>query len=183
MKKYIKLIVLILLGAILGIVIYSKLTSNQVKLEATSTLIDVKEIQELNLASFTWNGIAEITNEKKKTTYVKYEAVIEARMDLADINKKIEFNEETKEVYVVLPKIQLVPVVRVKNDSFSFIPEDSKVDLKEVLTVCEEDANKEATDNVELLNVATNNAKNTIEGLLLPLIKEDNYKIVWKDGE
>ena len=32
MKKYIKLIVLILLGAILGIVIYSKLTSNQVKL-------------------------------------------------------------------------------------------------------------------------------------------------------
>ncbi len=183
MKKYIKIIVLVILGVILGLVIYSKLSSNQVKLEATSTMIDQKEVQELYLANFTWNGIAEIPREKNKTTYIKYEAVIEARMDLTDINKKIEYNEETKEVYITLPKIQLVPVVRVKNGSFSYIPEDAKVDPKEAFTVCEEDAKKEATNNKELMSVAKSNAKNTIEGLLLPLIKEDNYKIVWKDGE
>lgn len=56
--------------------------------------------------------------------------------------------------------------------SFTFIPENTNLDLKNILEVCEKDTEEEALNSKELLVTAEENLKDTITALLFPIIEE-----------
>ena len=179
------LYIVILAGII--IIFYSKCAKRNVTYESSSNLIKVEEVTKFNLAKYEWNGIAEYYREgsNKVDTYVKYEAEIVATMDLSNFNDNIVQDETNKKIYITLPKIDLVPTVIFKDDgsAFSFIPKKTDIDVKDMVSVCEADAKAKVAERTKMLDIAKENAKNTIEGLLLPLVEGQHYTIVWKDGE
>ena len=81
--------------------------------------------------------------------------------------------------------IKLKPNILFKDGgkSFSFIPNNTDIEVKELLKVCEEDAKKEVLKNTEIKKLALKNAKSSIKKYFLPFIIGDDYEIVWKDGE
>lgn len=183
-RKVIYLIVVI----IIIVIVISKFTKNRVTFNSTSNVIKVDEIEKFNLARFTWNGIAEYYNgmDAEVDTFIKYEAQIEASMNMENFNKNnISVDDNEKIIYITLPKIELIPKVVFKDDgkSLSFIPQNTKIEMHDIVVTCEEDAKKKVLERIEMLDIAKENAKTTIEGLLLPIIEESGYKIVWKDGE
>jgi hypothetical protein len=185
--SFIKTIIIVVLLLVLCFFVFIKFKGNDVTIKSSSNLIDIKEIEELNVAKTRWNGIAEVKDEStgEIKTYIKYEADIIAKMSLKDINDKIVVNENKKEIIATLPKIELKPTILFKDEgkSFSFIPDNVSIDLKELLEVCESDAQLEADSNNKLMEIAEENAKNTIEGLLFQFLDKDNYKLVWKEAE
>ena len=56
--------------------------------------------------------------------------------------------------------------VTVDPDSLSFIPQNPDVELKDIMTVCKEDALKEASESKELYQTAEENLQSAIEALL-----------------
>ena len=182
-----KVIYLVVIIAIIFIVV-SKFTKSKVTFNSSSNVIKVDEIEKFNLARFTWNGIAEYYNDidTEVDTFIKYEAQIEASMNMENFNKNnILVDDNAKLINITLPKIELTPKVVFKDDgkSLSFIPQNTKIEMRDIVVTCEEDAKKKVQERVEMLDIAKENAKTTIEGLLLPIIEESGYKIVWKDGE
>ena len=96
--------------------------------------------------------------------------------------KEIQFDidKKKKTVKPILPEIKLTPNVITSADSPSFIPEDTSIELKEVLIVCEKDAQEEAEKSTELMDVAKENLRNTVEALLFPIVESNGYKIIWE---
>ena len=182
-----KVIYLVVIIAIIVIVV-SKFTKSRVTFNSSSNVIKVDEIEKFNLARFTWNGIAEYYNDTdtEVDTFIKYEAQIEASMNMENFNKNnILVDDNKKLINITLPKIELTPKIVFKDDgkSLSFIPQNTKIEMRDIVVTCEEDDKKKVQERVEMLDIARENAKTTIEGLLLPIIEESGYKIVWKDGE
>ena len=94
---------------------------------------------------------------------------------------KIEFDidEEAKTVKPILPEIQVTAIVDEK--SLSFLPEEAKIGLREALTACEEDAQREAEASPRLKELAEENLQSIITALTYPLLnrEEEPYQIIW----
>ncbi len=145
-----------------------------------STLVKTVDIAELSTAEFIYNGIAEIPKEEgsdKIKCRVRYEAKVKASVNMKDI--KFDIDEEKKTVKPTLPEITLKPVLD-NEKGFSFIPEGSKVDLKEVMKVCKEDVTNEANNAPELRESAEENLKDIIQALTYPLLNSKGYTLVWE---
>ena len=185
--RIIKDIVYIVLVLSIMIIFYSKCAKTKVTYESSSNLIKIEDVTKFNLAKYEWDGIAEYYREGKEKvdTYIKYKAEIVASMDVDNINNNIRQDEANKKLYIKLPKIELVPTIIFKDDGsgFSFIPKSSDVEVKDMVSVCEADAKTKVAERTKMLDIAKDNAKSTIEGLLLPLVEGQNYTIVWEDGE
>ena len=186
--KLLKKIIYCIVLALAILLLFSKCSKTRVKLDSSSNLISIEEIEKFNLAKFDWTGIAEYykKGEEKTDTFIKYDAIITASMNMKNFNENnFLIDRENKKIYITLPKIELKPTILFKKDgeSFSFIPEKTEIEMKDIIEVCEKDAINKANERVKLLDIAKENAKSTFEGLLLPLIEEENYTIIWKDGE
>ena len=176
----------IILGVII-LVLISKCSKRTIEYNVASNLISTEEVEKITFAKFTWTGIAKYYKEGKNKvdTFIKYDALVSAFMNVSDLNYNIYFDNDNRIIYVTLPSMELKADIIFKEDgnSFSFIPANSKIDMRDIITICEEDAKKKVNERVQLLDIAKENAKNTIEGLLLPILEKENYQIVWKDGE
>ena len=53
------------------------------------------------------------------------------------------------------------------------------VELKDIMTVCKEDALKEASESKELYQTAEENLQSAIEALLSPILKNAGYTMQW----
>ena len=106
-------------------------------------------------------------------------------MNLNDFSKNVKVDEDKKIITITLPKIELTPNVLFKDggNSFSFIPDNTDLEMKELLKVCEEDAKKEVANNTKIKEIALKNAKSSIKKYFLTFVIDKDYKIVWKDGE
>lgn len=145
----------------------------------TSDLEKVIDISELSTAKYTYNGIARVyaDEEKEKVTCsIKYSAKVKAGIDMSEVD--FEIDNEEKTVTVFLPPIRVTSDV-VDEESISFIPDNAKLELKDALTACEEDIQSEAEKSEELYSAAEDNLKSTLEGLLLPILDNEGYKIRW----
>lgn len=144
-----------------------------------STLKDAVDISELSTAKFTYNGIAEIYDEKKSDKvkcYIKYRVKIKAGIsDINQIDYKID--RDNKTIKIILPEMQIT-VDSVDPQSLSFMPENTTIDIKDILLACEKDAEEEVKDCPELMDVAEENMQSTVEALLVPLLKGTDYHIV-----
>lgn len=149
------------------------------RFDVVTSLEDVIDISELSTANFTYNGIAQAYKDEEKTKVncnIRYEAEVKAGIDMSKVI--FETDEEAKTVKVKLPQIKLNSFID-GDSSISFIPSDANIDLKEAIDICEKDALDEASSSEELLSAAEENLKSTIEALLLPILKEKEYTIIW----
>lgn len=87
-------------------------------------------------------------------------------------------NEEQKTVTPVLPEIE-VNIATLDEESISYIPKDPDLSLKEIITLCKEDAMSEANNSEKLYRTAEENLQSVIEALLSPILESEGYSIVW----
>jgi len=187
--KYIKRIIYFVAIIMILLLFVSKFERKRISFDSASNLIKIDEVSKFNLAKFKWDGIAKYYKDNNKfsvNTFIKYQAEIVATMNVDNfVEENIEIDEKSKIIFIKLPTIELIPTIIFKEegDSFSFIPKSTNIEMKDIITTCENDAKEKVKERIKIMEIAKNNAKNTIEGLLLPLIEEEHYTIVWKDGE
>ena len=116
----------------------------------SSQLEKAVDISELSTAEFIYNGIADKYSDgnlEETECHIAYASTVKVGIALDQITFTID--EEKKTVTPVLPEIT-VNTVTVDPDSLSFIPQNPDVELKDIMTVCKEDALKEASESKEL---------------------------------
>lgn len=148
---------------------------------SASTLMDAVDISELSTAQYTYKGIVTKYSNEKQTRIkcrIYYEAKVKAGIDMGEIDFNID--EENKVVRPILPAIKIT-VKSVDESSIDYMPSNTKIDLKEVLSLCKDDVEKEAMSSMELLNTAENNLKSIIEALLYPILEHQGYIIKWEE--
>lgn len=150
------------------------------KMITEAKLTEAINISELYTAQFTYNGIAEIYKDdssEKVKCYVRYNSKVKAGIDVSQVSWVID--EEKKTVKPVLPEIKISASV-VDEDTLSFIPANTKTEIKTVLIACKEDADREAKESKELLESAKDNLKSIIEALTYPLVVSCGYEVIWE---
>ncbi len=145
----------------------------------TSDLKSAVDIDSLSTVDYTYHGIVEKHGRflwMDRVDYrVKYEAHIRASYTMSDIQFGID--EEHKVVTAYLPKAR-VGEPQLDNSKFGYLPENATADMKDVLSLCRQDAADEV-DKKEIKKQADASLRDTVKALTLPLI-EDEYKLVFK---
>lgn len=145
----------------------------------SSQLEKAIDINELSTAEFIYNGVAEKyrdDNPEEVECYIAYDANVKVGIRMEDV--KFNIDKEQKTVTPVLPDIK-VNVAILNEESISYIPKNPDLSLKEVITLCKEDAMSEANNSETLYQTAEENLRAVIEALLSPILDDAGYSIVW----
>lgn len=179
------LIIVLLLVAAGAFAVLNPAVSSRLKSEdyiSTSQLKKAVAIEGLSSAEFVYNGIA----EKQKTDSdeieyrVSYDATVKAGISMSDVN--FDVDDKDKVITITLPEI--VPSsVSVSMDGLDYIPENPKVEIKEILELCETDVKKEAEQSVTFYSTAKDNLKSAIEALTMPIVSSKGYTIKWSENQ
>lgn len=147
---------------------------------SNSELENIANTSRISTVRFVHNGIADIKNAKGKIKYhVYYESTATVSANLEDV--KYTVDGESRIIIVSLPKLELdKPVIDEK--SLEFMPENADYSIKTVLKECKADAKAELESNESVYDTAEENLKETIRALLLPVLHEMEYEIVWETG-
>lgn len=161
-----------------------------------SSLTKVVEIGKLAAAEIPYEGIAEKRDpeDSDKVLYrIRYKSTITASIDMSKIDFAVD--QEKGIVTPILPEIEISnPVIDTKaqskddngeeneatEDSISYLPESPNADLKEVISICKQDAKRDAGNDELLINTAKRNLETTIEALTKPLLDKSGYTIEWE---
>ena len=81
-------------------------------------------------------------------------------------------------VIVTLPEINLTVTIT-DEQSMALLPSNADVGIDSLLRYSRQDAENEAKESTELISIAQDNLKATIEGLLFPILKTHGYSISW----
>lgn len=170
------ILLIILIISLKGSSIFQKGEESTV---SSAMLTQVTDASELSSAQFTYNGIAQVYGPDGNTVKcnVKYDAKVTAGIDMKDIS--FEIDNEKKTVTPVLPEIKINSCT-VDEEKLSFIPENTTADIKDVLNACEEDAETEASQSLQLMRSARENLKDIVEALIYPILNANGYTVVWK---
>lgn len=179
-KPPVKLIVILAIVVVavvaIGIPAIRGVTNEPVFL-TTTDLEKVVNVSKLSTAEFVYNGIADKYKDDGSVEFhVKYAASVKAGVDMGQIT--FEVDDEAKTVRPILPSIDISRPV-IDSSSLDYMPSNPSVELKDVLTLCEEDALQETQASSDIYNVAEENLRSTVEGLLLPLLENSGYTLVW----
>ena len=154
-------------------------TDKNVNLSMTSILSETLDMAELSTAEFRYKGIADVYADEKQTRImcrVCYDATVKAGIDVDKL--MFDINNENKTIRATLPEINY-KVMIIDKQSMDLLPSDADVDLNSMLKASREDAEREAIASPDLLNIAEENLKSTIEGLLYQILKTSGYSLTW----
>lgn len=138
-----------------------------------------KVIKESRISTFTavYNGIAEVPDPENPDVisyYVRYEARVRAGFDLNDL--KLDTDGTT--ILVTIPPITLdTPNVDIGSlDRMNVAKKDKLSELNgDEYRICEADAADEASKKEAIIDLAKENAENTIRGLMEPFLDGVEY--------
>ena len=187
MKKKIKrkiiggvLVTAIVVGVVAGLFVPGAISKIRKEDVITSSQLEkVIYINELSTAEFIYNGIADKYDEKnpdKIECHIAYEATIKIGIDMDKV--KFSIDKENKTVTPKLPEIT-INTATVNTDTLSYMPENPKIEIKDIITLCKNDALNEAGEAPELYQTAEENLKSAIEALLSPILKSAEYTLQW----
>ena len=148
-------------------------------ISVSSLLTDSIDLAELSTAEFKYRGIADIykdENRKKINCRVCYNAIVKAGIDMNNV--QFDVDTEHKIVNAALPDIN-INVTIIDEQLMALLPSDADVEIDKMLKYSKEDAENEARESTELLDIAQENLKATIEGLLYPILKSKGYSLSW----
>ena len=174
-KKIIGIVVLIVIVIVGYPFVLDKFTKTTYI--SSSELEKVVNISELSTARVRYNGIADITNDKGKIKYhVYYEATVTGNVDMSEISFEVDNKERT--VRPILPEVNFDKPV-VDGESYDFLPKDANVNMKDVIKSCKNDVREEVKANKEIYQLAENNLRQVVTGLIKPILDAQNYEIIW----
>lgn len=162
-----------------------------VTIVTASQLEKVLQISELSTYKVTYNGVAAVSDDKDKLLYyVAYEADVSIGIEMEQI--RVEVADETdgadKKIVVTLPEVEIVNV-DVDPGSLDYIFEKKSANTEDVsvtaIPACRADARDECLSNEMLFELAKENAVNTINALMKPLMeqyREYSLEIVDEEG-
>lgn len=140
-----------------------------------STLQEIVNVSELSTYTAIYNGIATVADPKNPDEvdyYVSYKAKVYAGIDFAQVD--ISKNEETKEITINLPQVDITKV-EVDISSLDFIFYDDKTNTstvtQEAYKACEADAFQDSEQQQGICELATESARNTVTALVAPFVK------------
>lgn len=178
------LILMLLCCVIVGTLIMSKDKLPIIgKQTPTSTVVSApdleKVIKESRISTFTavYNGIAEVPDSENPDNisyYVRYEARVRAGFDLNDL----DVTTDGTAILVTIPPITLdTPNVDIGSlDRMNVTKTDKLSELNgDEYRICEADAAEEASKKEAIIDLAEENAENTIRGLMQPFLDGINY--------
>lgn len=155
----------------------------------SSQLEEVLQIDDLAVCNMTYNGVAAVPQKKhpnKIAYYVSYHACAKASMNMEDI--KVNMDEDVpegqpKKIIVTLPQIQVKEVVvDMASMDYMFIKKSAeKSDVsEEAYAACLADAGEACRGNEKLLEMARENAEDTVKALINPIIEnqDEPYELV-----
>ena len=167
----------LLIIALFGPSFANKITGKDVV--TSSRLEKAINIDNLSTAEFIYNGIAEKRKEKKPEKveyYISYNATVKVGINMEDV--KFDIDKKNKTVKPILPEIK-VNIATPDEESFSYIPQNPDMSMKDIITLCKEDAINEANNSELLYQTAEENLQSVIEALLSPILESSGYTIVW----
>lgn len=179
-KKLILLVLVVVIAAGAGLVLPNKIS--KIGKENTLRPHSLKRRQisvSYSTAEFVYNGVAEKKNENSPEDvdcYIAYDANVKVGINMEDVKFKID--EEKKTVTPILPEIE-INIATLDENSISYIPKNPDLSLKEVITLCKEDAINEANTSDKLYETAEENLQSVIEALLAPILEHEGYSIQW----
>lgn len=179
-KKLFLLILVVVIAGGAGLILPNKL--NKIGKENTITTSQLEkaiDISQLSTAEFVYNGVAEKYSEDnpdEAECHIAYDANVKVGINMEDVKFKID--EEKKTVTPILPKIE-INIATLDENSISYIPKNPDLSLKEVITLCKEDAINEANNSDKLYETAEENLQSVIEALLSPILEHEGYSIQW----
>ena len=139
----------------------------------------VLKISELSTVDFTYNGVVTAEEEDGTEKYhVCYNGKVKAGIDFDKVAFKIEENR----IDIVIPEVEILDCI-VEPGKLDYIFADDKYDVDttsaEAYKLCEEDLEKSAAKEEELLKMAKENAKVALDALFRPWIEQvyENYEV------
>ena len=179
-KKLILLVLVVVIAAGAGLVLPNKISKIGKENTITSSQLEKAiDISQLSTAEFVYNGVAEKKNENSPEDvdcYIAYDANVKVGINMEDVKFKID--EEKKTVTPILPKIE-INIATLDENSISYIPKNPDLSLKEVITLCKEDAINEANTSDKLYETAEENLQSVIQALLAPILEHEGNSIQW----
>ena len=179
-KKLILLVLVVVIAAGAGLVLPNKISKIGKENTITSSQLEKAiDISQLSTAEFVYNGVAEKKNENSLEDvdrYIAYDANVKVGINMEDVKFKID--EEKKTVTPILPEIE-INIATLDENSISYIPKNPDLSLKEVITLCKEDAINEANTSDKLYETAEENLQSVIQALLAPILEHEGYSIQW----
>ena len=185
-KLIVALIISILIIAALIYFIFGGFRLKRETVASKSTLEKVVKARELSSYKFIYNGIAPKKYKgKKKVKYnVYYESTVKAGVDLSKVN----ITKRKKKVIVQLPKITYTSynvdykTLAIMNMGIASL--DESTIIQEAYHVALADLKKEVKTKrkKEIDKVAKRNARKIVKGLLEPLVKPHDWKVIVKVG-
>ena len=149
--------------------------------KTSSELISTKEIAELSVSEFVYNGIAQTYRANGEHDYnVLYRATVKAGVDAERIT--CEVDGERKTVVFNLPEFRIgTPVVDV--GSIDTMPKQDNLYIDEVLKLCRKDVLAEAEKSGRFLASARENLKSAIEAWYSPVFEGYTFEYRFPDEE
>ena len=143
---------------------------------------EVFEISELQTADYIYNAITDVYDEDGETLmcHVAYEGTVTAGIDFSSI--EISVDEEKKTINISMPDVTIQDVI-VDAGTLEYIFEDDKYNnektFKKAYAKCQEDLDKRAESETKLLELAKDNAKQVVEAMIEPWVKQinDEYNV------
>lgn len=167
-------IVLIVFGTVIALKIKGS-GPKEAEIITKTSLEKIIEISELSTFTSTYNGVAVVMNEKKPDKvdyYVAYEAKINAGIDLDAV--EIELDKSSMTINVKLPDVQIFePEVDIQSLDYIFYNDKANQSSvsAQAFKACNEDVTRESNEQLTIRNLAMQNAKNSVEALLRPIVE------------
>ena len=150
-------------------------SQNTVTTLSKASLEKVLETSQLTTLQYTYNAIAEVKKEYFDTVkyHVAYEGTVQAGIDFEDI--AIDIDEATKHITITLPETSIQHVI-VTAESMEYIFNEDKYESETVASeaygACVKDLKNRAEHEVQLLQMAKDNAKDAVKALIEPWVKQ-----------
>ncbi len=174
------MILIVVLAAAVAVLVAQRVNEHRKKPEpqvlTVSTLTDMIPVSDLSTVTSTYNGVAQVMNEKnpdKLDYYVAYKAKVQAGVNFDELQPEID--EASKTVTIRVPDAYFKKA-NVDMASLDFMFNNKKADTSGVTEraykACQEDADRECSSSEAILELARENAVNAVEALTRPLIEQ-----------
>lgn len=174
------MILIVVLAAAVAVLVAQRVNEHRKKPEpqvlTVSTLTDMIPVSDLSTVTSTYNGVAQVMNEKnpdKLDYYVAYEAQAQAGVNFDEL--KPEIDEASKTVTIRVPAAHFMDAdVDVSSLDFMFNSKKANTSgvTERAYKACQEDADRECSSSKAILELARENAVNAVEALTRPLIEQ-----------
>lgn len=141
-----------------------------------STLEKIINVSELSTFIAIYNGVTPVMNEEKPEQidyYVSYEATVKAGIDFDKVT--INKDDEEKIIRITLPPAYITEInVDIASLDYIFLNDKANTSSvsQEAYKACEVDVENESNQQGEIIEFATENAKNILTALIKPIMEQ-----------